>query len=166
MKAWVKQILKPYMFSKPDGIVSILLLDMYKCHMMESVVSTITQLGVEVLHIPVGCMGLCQPVDVGINKSLKSEVQKLWEGWMVKLCLNDGVNVPPTWLDVAEWVIEVYYLPEQIVLNAWKKGYAWFTYREKVEDRNGGVHIGDDAFFHNDANVDSDIDLNVFEGEV
>ena len=39
----------------------ILLMDMYHCHMIELVFSTITQLGVEV-------------VDVGINKSLKSKV--------------------------------------------------------------------------------------------
>ena len=47
--------------------------------MMELVVSIIKQLGVEVLHIPGGCIGLCQLIVVGINKSLKSEVQKLWD---------------------------------------------------------------------------------------
>ena len=59
MKAWVEQILKQHVSNKPDEIVLILLLDMNCCHMMESVVSVITQLGVEVLHIPGGCMGLC-----------------------------------------------------------------------------------------------------------
>ena len=56
--------------------------------------------------------------------------------------------------------MEAYYLPEQIICNAWmKKGYA-FTNEEEVEDRNGG------CFFNNDANIDSDVELNVFEGEV
>ena len=67
MKAWVEQILKLYMSSKSDGIAPILLLDLYCCHMIELMVSIITLLGVEVLHIPGGCMGLCQPVDVGIE---------------------------------------------------------------------------------------------------
>ena len=36
-----------------------------------------------------------------------------------------------------------------------------------VEDRNGGVHIGgEDVLFYDDANIDSDDDSNVFEGEV
>ena len=98
MKAWVEQILS----SKPDGIVPILLLDMYHFDMMESVVSIITQLGVEVLHIPGGCMGLCQPAIVGINKLLKSEIQKLWKDWMMDFGLSEAVTVPPTQLDVAE----------------------------------------------------------------
>ena len=52
--------------------------------------------------------------------------------------LSHAVTVPPTWLDVAEWVMEAYYLPKQIVCNAWmKKAYAWFTYGEEVEERNG-----------------------------
>ena len=41
---------------------------------------------------------------------------------MVDFGLNDAVTVPPTWLDVAEWVIETYYLPEQIICNAWMGG--------------------------------------------
>ena len=70
----MEKMLKLHVFSKPYRIVTILLLDMYHCHMMESVVSIITQLGVEVLCIPGGCMGFCQPINVGINKSFKSLV--------------------------------------------------------------------------------------------
>ena len=93
-------------------------------------------------------MGLCQPVDVGINKSLKSEVQKLWKVWMVDFSLSKPVTVPPTLLDVAEWMMDAYNLSEQIVCNEWmKNGYAWFINGEEVKDRNGGVHTGgNDAF--------------------
>ena len=69
---------------------------------MESVVSTTTQLRVEVLHIQCGYMGLYQPVDVGVNKSLKPEVWKLLEDWMMDFGLSDAVTALPTWLDVAE----------------------------------------------------------------
>ena len=94
MKAWVEQILKLFVPSKPDGIVPILLLNMYHCHMMKSVVSIIEWLGLEVLHIPGGCMILCQSVDVCINKSLKSKVQKQLEDWMVDYGLSDTVTAP------------------------------------------------------------------------
>ena len=81
--------------------------------------------------------------------------------------LSDAVAVLPTWLYIAEWGMEGSYLPEQIVCNAWrKKGYAWFTDGEEVEDRNGGLQIGGDDVFFYDANIDSDVDLNEFEGEV
>ena len=76
MNSWADQVLKMYVSSKPDGIVPTLLLDMYFNHMMESVVFTIKVLGVEVLQITGGCKCLCQPLDVGINESLKSGVQK------------------------------------------------------------------------------------------
>ena len=35
--------------------------------------------------------------------------------------VNHIVAVPPIWLDVAEWVMDAYYLPKQIVCNAWMK---------------------------------------------
>ena len=43
------------------------------------------------------------------------------------------------------------------------KGYAWFTDGEEVKERNGGGHIGtDNSFFHVNE-LDSDVDLNLFE---
>jgi len=36
----------------PDHVVPILILDMYRCHMMPSVVHMIQELSVEVQHIP------------------------------------------------------------------------------------------------------------------
>ena len=40
--------------------------------MMALVVEAVQELGVEVEHIPGGCTGLCQPVDVGVNKPFKN----------------------------------------------------------------------------------------------
>ena len=52
MLLWVEKVLKPYVEAAPDGIVPILFLDSYRCHMMSSVVDSIQALGVEVEHIP------------------------------------------------------------------------------------------------------------------
>ena len=107
------EVLKPYVSIKPDGIVPILLLEMYHCHMMEAGISIIEVLGIEVLHTPGGCTCLCQPIDAGINKSLKLEVQKLWD-WMVDFGLSQTITItiPPTQFDIAKWVMQSYYLPE------------------------------------------------------
>ena len=55
MLLWVEKVLKPYIESAPEGIVPLLLLDSYCCHVMASVVNEIQDLGVEVEHIPSSC---------------------------------------------------------------------------------------------------------------
>ncbi len=62
MLLWIEKVLKPYVLDAPGHIVPIAFLDSYRCHMMESVVGKIQELGVEVEHIPGGCTCLCQPV--------------------------------------------------------------------------------------------------------
>jgi hypothetical protein len=83
MMNWIETILKPYVATAPPGVVPFLMLDKYKCHLMPSVVEAIEALGVEVEHIPSGCTGLVQPVDVGIGKRLKNHCRALWNAWMM-----------------------------------------------------------------------------------
>ena len=45
--------------------------------MMSSVVHKIQDLGVEIEHIPGGCKGLCQPIDVGVRKPFKTRICRL-----------------------------------------------------------------------------------------
>ena len=78
MLQWVKEVLEPWSKHIPPGIVPYLLLDSYKCHLMSSVVHAIQDLGIEVEHIPGGCTGLVQPLDVGVNKPLKNRIRRKW----------------------------------------------------------------------------------------
>jgi hypothetical protein len=64
MLRWVAEVLAPYVEEAPEGIVPVMFLDSYRAHMMASVVERIQALGIDVFHIPGGCTGLCQPVDV------------------------------------------------------------------------------------------------------
>ena len=48
---WVDMVLKPYVDTAPQNMVPLLFLDSYHCHMMNSVVNAIQDLGVEVEHI-------------------------------------------------------------------------------------------------------------------
>jgi hypothetical protein len=59
MHLWIDKILTPYINQAPPGIVLLLLLDSYHCHMMKSTVNAIEDLGVEVENIPGGCNSLC-----------------------------------------------------------------------------------------------------------
>ena len=77
MLKWVKTVLRPYVDMAPAGIEPVLFLDSYCCHMMMSVVNVIQDMGVQVEHIPSGCTGLCQPIDVGIGKPLKNHLRNM-----------------------------------------------------------------------------------------
>ena len=85
-------------------------------------------MGIEVVHIPAGCMYLYQPIDIGINKPTKSRLHQKWEDLMMEGDgIVDGVAKEPSRKMVAEWVDQVYEsIPEEIGQNTWKKqGYEW-----------------------------------------
>ena len=92
----VNMVLKPYVDPAPENVVPLLFLDSYCCHMMNSVVNAIQDLGVEVEHIPGGCTSLCQPIDIGINKPFKAFLHKTWEKWMIDEGIRYGTTSPPT----------------------------------------------------------------------
>ncbi len=74
MLRWIEEVLKLYLVVNPPppGIVPVILLHAYQCHMMASVTNAIADLGIEIISIPGGCTGLCQPLDVRINKPFKA----------------------------------------------------------------------------------------------
>jgi len=125
MLQWAQKCLKPYVDTAPEGVIPVLLLDSYRCHMMESVVSVIQEMGVEVHHIPGGCTGLCQPVDVGINRPFKSRIRQMWTNWMIDEGLELGSH--PTRGQVVEWSLNAFKeLTEPLVRNSWR--HDAFTY--------------------------------------
>jgi hypothetical protein len=105
MLVWAKGCLGSFRLLRPPplGIIPVILLDSYRCHLMGSVVRAIQELGVEVIHIPGGCTGLLQPLDVGLNKPFKVRVRVSWEEWMMAMIDNHGVIESPTREDIASW---------------------------------------------------------------
>jgi hypothetical protein len=129
MSKWIDDVLVPWRNEKGPDVIPLLVLDAYRVHMMGNIVNRIQSLGIEVVHIPPGCTYLCQPVDVGINKTLKSRMREKWEDWMVTgEGMVNGSAKEPTRQLVAEWAVEVYKtIPAQTVRNSWmKKGFEWF----------------------------------------
>ena len=132
MLTWVDLVLKKYLVDNPPppGVVPVILLDSYHCHMMASVVGPIQVLGYEIIQIPGGCTGLCQPLDVGVNKPFKARVRAKWMDFMTETMERTGnVIHSPTRLDVSNWAAmvtrEMNGLP--MMRNAWRKtAYDWF----------------------------------------
>ena len=135
MLLWVEKVLKPYVESAPEGIIPLLLLDSYHCHVMASVVNEIQDLGVEVEHIPGGCTYLCQPVDIGINKPYKKHMRRQWELWMISEGTVEGTTSPPSHEQIVNWAKYANETMSEVnIRNAWKHGqYSWFN-NELQED--------------------------------
>ena len=101
---------------------------------MASVVSAIEECGVEVDFVPGGCTGLCQPVDVGINKPFKNSVRNYWEDWMLSEGIQQAITRPPSRAMIAHWSVSALKgLPKQLVKNAWRHGdYSYFPNEPSV----------------------------------
>ena len=82
---------------------------------MGSIVNQIQSMGIEVMHITVGCMYMCQPIDVRINKPVKCHLHQKWEDWMMERDgIVDGVAGEPSF-KMAELIVQVYEsFPEEI----------------------------------------------------
>ncbi len=100
--------------------------------MMGRVVEKINDLGVEVHHIPGGCTGLCQPIDVGYNHPFKCRLWQSWEMWMLREGLVNGVVQSPTSAEVATWIVMAQIgMTKKIVMNSWLHSpYNWFEVEE------------------------------------
>ena len=127
MLDWVELVLKPWAKKVPEGIVPILLLDMFSVHMMASVADAIQRLGVQVEYIPAGCTSLVQPVYVGYNKAFKALMRAEYTEWM----LGQDPNKPiPTTSrhQLATWIISAQKnVGAETIRNAWRKtGLSYF----------------------------------------
>ena len=129
MLDWVDRVLKPHLNQAPSWVKPLLFLDAYRCHMMTSVVGSIQNLGCQVEHIPAGCTCVGQPVDVGFNKPLESEMRDLFESWMMADLIHNQYIKPPTRRQIVDWLAEsLGKMRTQTVRNAWRfRDYAYFV---------------------------------------
>jgi len=98
--------------------------------MMASVTKAIQALGVQVEIIPGGCTGLCQPVDVGVNKPLKGKIRHYWEQYMIEESIIEATTKPLEHVLIANWYSQAYtQVDTQTIINAWRKTgpYTWFV---------------------------------------
>ena len=124
---WVEDVLALYVALAPPGIIPVILLDSFRCHIMASVVNVIQDLGCKVVHIPGSCTGLVQPLDVGYNKLFKMRIRTAWEEYMINnMCVNGTIALSLR-EEVSHWISEAYWDLEgsPIFKNAWlKTGYS------------------------------------------
>ena len=107
----------------------------------------ITDLGVQVEHIPGGCTCLCQPIDVGIAKPLKNRVRERDELWRSSITdINEKLK-PPTREMLAGWIIEsLQSVDSTIVCNSWHHGqFSYFDVSGANNNNNNNNHEGQES---------------------
>ena len=136
MCCWVTQILQPYAQRHAAGSPVVLFLDSFKVHKMDSVKELLASIGMQVVYIPPGCSGSCQPVNVGINKPFKDPMRAEWEKWLEGQDLEADQIATPSRRTVSSWVTDALYsIPEQVICNSWRKsGVSYFPDEETVAD--------------------------------
>ena len=178
MHQLVDDVLAAYLSANPppEGMIPVILLDSYRCHMMALVVSWIEAMGVEVIHVPGGCTGLCQPLVVSVNRSFKARLRQMWEEFLTHLLEQTDEVCNTTREEMSEWMAAVYLemVGSCILRNCWcKMGYDWFPGLVDQEDViaantcdiNNGSNGNDgrdddegneDSYMSNEALFDSD----------
>jgi len=133
MKIWIERVLTPYITTVPQGIQPLLILDSFRCHQMASIIEILENVGTEVKHIPAGCTGLCQPVDVGITKPLKDRVRHSWEDWMLEQGIATQRFNPPSREQLSEWiVVALQSLDQRLIQKSWRHGRFSFFLEENL----------------------------------
>ena len=80
-------------------------------------------LGCQVEHIPAGCTGMAQPVDVGINKPLKARIKEKANEYLLKQVCNCLPLKAPAQGLIACWVhCALDEFSPDIVRNYWTHG--------------------------------------------
>ncbi|GFS70289.1 hypothetical protein TNCV_1067621 [Trichonephila clavipes] len=95
-----------------------------KSHASENVKNALKSASAKIAIIPGGLTKL-QPLDVGINRSFKSKVRKLWEQWMSdgeKNYTKTGKLKRASYENVSCWVLKAWNdVAETTVKNAFRK---------------------------------------------
>lgn len=77
MQFYIDHVLRPDL----NGKASLLLLDEFKAHSTETTTNRLNELKVTPFMIPGGYTSILQPLDVSINKPLKTHYRDLWLDW-------------------------------------------------------------------------------------
>jgi hypothetical protein len=123
MLDYVERVLSQY---KPVALErkTLLVIDAFKAHLTDKVKARIKGYKAFLAVIPAGFTSVFQPLDLGINRSMKVALRKRWNDWMIngkhELTKKGNTKKAPLEL-VCQWVHEAWQAisPESIV-NSFK----------------------------------------------
>ncbi|MES9884208.1 MAG: hypothetical protein ABW185_25465 [Sedimenticola sp.] len=132
-KGWVNETvcniwLEKIWDKRPGALLkrkALLVWDMFRAHLVESVKKTLQRLNTHQAVIPGGTTSILQPLDVCLNKPFKVNMRKEWHAWMIEgpTELTAAGNLKkPTIPLVCGWVVKAWdAIPSDMVARSFKK---------------------------------------------
>ena len=121
---YIENVLKPYLEKKrqelelPDTHKALLIMDVFQAHRCEEVLQKLEECNVAVVFVPANCTDQLQPLDLSVNKPLKSSMRKCFVNWYSarvaeqinseRLVSNININLAMSVVKIlsANWFIE------------------------------------------------------------
>ena len=124
MLEWANFILAPHAKKLPPGKFGLLIMDNHKTHLDEKVVKKIESFKYHIQYLPPNTTGCTQPVDIGMNKPIKSHYQIMWENWFEemnqKYPKTSHYKSPSKELMIS-WIWKsLRKIPQEEIMNSWK----------------------------------------------
>ncbi len=94
-----------------DGERRLLVWDACRVHLTAKVKEELKKRNIDTAVIPGGMTSLLQPLDVSVNKPVKSRLRQYWTDWMVdgpKHYNAGGKRKSPTREDVLQWIADAW----------------------------------------------------------
>lgn len=115
----------------------VLVMDNFSAHVDERVTARAREIGVEIVLLPPHMTSLLQPLDVGVNKSLKAGIRKRFMSHLIETMADHQHLISPKRQDVARWTCEAWRdVSDEAIKGAWRR--ALDTYLDPaVNDSTG-----------------------------
>ena len=128
MIQYIDLVLKPYIsetrkkLNNPSA-KALLLLDVYKVHQCDTVIAAMKALNGEIKFIPGSMTSKCQPMDLSVNKSLKSQLKNEFNSWYgdeVKAAIDSGMDKKDVSKSISLAMSRVKPLATKWFIKAWR----------------------------------------------
>lgn len=148
------------------GQRSMLVWDMFRAHITDSVKEKAKNLKTDLCVIPGGLTSMLQPLDVCLNKPFKDRLRHIWTAWMMsgaaKTTKGGNLQKPDITL-VCAWVKEAWEsIPNEMIRKAFLKCSISNAMDGSQDD---AVYQDDDCTTNDEFNDDDDNDVYIDDGE-
>jgi hypothetical protein len=120
-----------------------LILDNFRAHLHQEVTTLINDLNFDVKTLPPYTTPYLQPLDISVNKALKSQYSISWEAWMNKKSPEDRTK--PSKDRIIEWTSKAWdSVQTSHIMNGWKD---YVEYNEAMQLQGNILLLQELIFF-------------------
>ena len=100
----------------------------FSAHLTDKVGDAFKQYNTTIVVIPGGCTSVLQPLDVSVNKPVKSILLQSWEQYMLEKSEKDSAKIPPPPKQLlVKWIDNMLIYCEESLSSNWTAKFTWRT---------------------------------------